>query len=1269
MTTESDDGTFARSAGRIDWPSGPGYLTDPTLCPACFSALSGIDCLVCGLRVEGETSAQLLEASQVAARAMRRRAELIGWLRVEKAASERAVVVPATAPTFAQSAIPTVSVPVPAPEPVLVPAPTPPPVQQPWQAAAVPPVPPVETDAAPAQGAHPRRRSSVQVLLLATGVVLVSVAAVFFLIVAFIANGLVFRSVVIGLLTALAIALAWWLRKRLPATAEGIGALAVAFVYLDVWLVRANDLFGAGGGSATVYWGTALLSASVLFVVWFRLSRLRVASVAAFSTLPIGAGLLAAGLAADAAPFIAMYLGFLAAAVAALAWMLADLLGERMQYPASLAAERFILLGLGTVAAVGATLSAIFAAPDWEWAPAVTLGALVVVGLAHGIPLAVYRQTVLLRGFGVAVCGAVALLPAAAAALVCFRAQASVAALWWPLLLGVVVAVGCDVFAARRASVRARAAVAGAAVGAGLSAVVALAAVALVAALPLMSILFTGRAVWSGEPFGPLTRPSAESIAAVLALATAVVVAAAAWFAGRMLTGPRAVGLAWVTLAGVVFAVPFLAAPLVVVIVGLAIAAAALWALERFPDAGVSLRAPLRTAAILLPALAYVVSYTELWSWALATVGVIGVILAFRRSSGVEARLLLLLAGEAFLLVSVALAPFAVHQAFPATVDGADDGVMGVAEWLALAAAALALFFAVPARRFVGGLERSFGFLVAAVAAAGAFAWQLVFQPPAPGTGIEVPDVVAFAAGVLALAAVVTWLIATGNRAVTIGRTVAALLAAVTLWVAVVEAVRILILIGLTIDPLAGAIVPGAVVLLVAAAGYVSAVLGEDIGRDRLDTGAAALLVGALVASQGMGLPLVLLFGALAALLAAIDADGILGSASWRRHLGWLSLGLGVAALWIQLGRGDVTALEPYVLPLSAALLVVAVLLWSFRPSTARYRLGIAALVFAGLAASLVPLALTDTDTTVRSVVVGIVSALAVGTLFLPLGARAVAERTGAALAGAAGIVATVARHADSTGSDMWLAAGFVVLALGAWGLARLGRRAELPQLELAASIALAVDLGFSGLVALVSVAPGGEVRALVLMTAVTAVAVLGFTVRRSPLSPIAGWTGYAVAVLIAICTLTIGEVDPFELVTVPFALGLLVHGWFRMRSSDVRSWPALGPGLAVLLIPSLLADYGETQLWRAVGLGVVALAVLIAGLRLRWQAPFVFGGVVLVWHAVAQLWPWISALYEAVPWWLWLGIGGAVLIALAARYEHRIQNARTLVASISALR
>jgi hypothetical protein len=145
---------------------------------------------------------------------------------------------------------------------------------------------------------------------------------------------------------------------------------------------------------------------------------------------------------------------------------------------------------------------------------------------------------------------------------------------------------------------------------------------------------------------------------------------------------------------------------------------------------------------------------------------------------------------------------------------------------------------------------------------------------------------------------------------------------------------------------------------------------------------------------------------------------------------------------------------------------------------------------------------------------------------------------------------------------------------------------------------------------------------------------------------------------------------DPIELATVPVAIGLLVSGGVRLATAaTARSWPWLGPGLAVLLIPSPLLDIADSPLWRVTGLGVVSIAVLVAGLIWRLQAPFVLGCVVVVVHAIAQLWPWIAAAYNAVPWWLWLGVGGVLLIVLAARYERRIRDVKAIVMRVSALR
>ena len=77
-----------------------------------------------------------------------------------------------------------------------------------------------------------------------------------------------------------------------------------------------------------------------------------------------------------------------------------------------------------------------------------------------------------------------------------------------------------------------------------------------------------------------------------------------------------------------------------------------------------------------------------------------------------------------------------------------------------------------------------------------------------------------------------------------------------------------------------------------------------------------------------------------------------------------------------------------------------------------------------------------------------------------------------------------------------------------------------------------------------------------------------------------------------------------------------------------------------------------------------LTVAWIVAGL---WFRPVVLA--VLIVHGVAQLWPWIALAYSAIPWFLWLGAGGIVLIVLAARYERRIANLKSVALRIIALR
>ena len=296
---------------------------------------------------------KLLSASTDAAAALEQRRELIGRIRFDSAeaglAAQRvadrvpvapvASVTPAiTAATVASTAPATpprraFQPATPTPAAAASPAPAPAPAPAPQVATATAPVPQVATAPAPAltpprppATAHPPapasipavpRRSSVKVLLL-VGVTLVSVAAIFFLTVAWIFDGLAVPSAIIALFTVAALVTAGILkRRRLVATAEGIGVLAVVLVLLDAWALRENDLFGLAAADGPAYWGVSLTACTALFLGWHAVYGLRGASVAGFAVAAPGLGLLAAGLAAGPPDATRLYLGFLGAAVGA----------------------------------------------------------------------------------------------------------------------------------------------------------------------------------------------------------------------------------------------------------------------------------------------------------------------------------------------------------------------------------------------------------------------------------------------------------------------------------------------------------------------------------------------------------------------------------------------------------------------------------------------------------------------------------------------------------------------------------------------------------------------------------------------------------------------------------------------------------------------------------------------------------------------------------------------------------------------------------------
>ncbi|MEV4818707.1 SCO7613 C-terminal domain-containing membrane protein [Micromonospora tulbaghiae] len=125
------------------------------------------------------------------------------------------------------------------------------------------------------------------------------------------------------------------------------------------------------------------------------------------------------------------------------------------------------------------------------------------------------------------------------------------------------------------------------------------------------------------------------------------------------------------------------------------------------------------------------------------------------------------------------------------------------------------------------------------------------------------------------------------------------------------------------------------------------------------------------------------------------------------------------------------------------------------------------------------------------------------------------------------------------------------------------------------------------------------------------------------------------------------------EAYTLPAAALALGAGVLALRHRPgLTSWLALGPGLGAALLPSLVSVLvlGEPQPWRRLALGAAAVAVVFAGAARRWQAPVVLGAATLVPLALHEL----ARGWDLLPRWIFLGLGGLLLIGLAATYERR---------------
>ncbi|MBO9523270.1 MAG: hypothetical protein J7518_17200 [Nocardioidaceae bacterium] len=138
------------------------------------------------------------------------------------------------------------------------------------------------------------------------------------------------------------------------------------------------------------------------------------------------------------------------------------------------------------------------------------------------------------------------------------------------------------------------------------------------------------------------------------------------------------------------------------------------------------------------------------------------------------------------------------------------------------------------------------------------------------------------------------------------------------------------------------------------------------------------------------------------------------------------------------------------------------------------------------------------------------------------------------------------------------------------------------------------------------------------------------------------------------------------ELATAPAAVLLLAAGYRRLLVDPAAgSRRALGSGLTLALLPTLVLVVDDPVSVRSVALGVVASLFVALGIAERWSAPFLAGAAALAVLAVVHLEPVASGL----PRWLSLGLLGAALLGVAVTWEQRRQNLATAERYLDALR
>ncbi len=127
-------------------------------------------------------------------------------------------------------------------------------------------------------------------------------------------------------------------------------------------------------------------------------------------------------------------------------------------------------------------------------------------------------------------------------------------------------------------------------------------------------------------------------------------------------------------------------------------------------------------------------------------------------------------------------------------------------------------------------------------------------------------------------------------------------------------------------------------------------------------------------------------------------------------------------------------------------------------------------------------------------------------------------------------------------------------------------------------------------------------------------------------------------------------HVKVVEAYTAVPAITILAIGlWWLLDDATVRTMRAIGPGLAVALVPSLLTLMTDpTHLARTLALTGATIVLAFVGVGLRWFAPILATSITAVTVSFTQ----VFASEQIIPRWVSFAIVGSLLLAIAATYE-----------------